>query len=99
MFYDYLLFVMNKTITENDIGQQISTWLKVAEGFMGDVQPTTGDFKASMGWGDDVKGQFTLYTGEKLTVGGVVSFNDITYEVEKMVEWDYFIYSLKRVDL
>lgn len=99
MFYDYLLFVMNKTITENEIGQEVSTWVKAEEGFMGDIQPTTGAFKQSVGWGDDVKGQNTLYTDEKLTVGGVVSFNDITYEVEKMVEWDYFIYSLKRVDL
>ena len=98
MFYDYLLFKMIKTITENEIGQEVATWEKGLS-FYGDIQPTTGDFKASMGWGDDVKGQFTLYTDEKLTVGGVVSFNDITYEVEKMVEWDYFIYSLKRVDL
>lgn len=97
MFYDYIIFKMIKSIVENEIGQEISTWIK-GESFNGDIQPTTGAFKQSVGWGDDVSGVFTLFTDEPLQIGDIVDYEG-TYEVEKVVKWDYYIYSLKKVDI
>lgn len=96
MFYDYEIFKMVKSVVENEIGQEISTWVK-GTSFEGDIQPALGTFKATMGWGDDVKGELTLYTDEPLQIGDRVDYGGV-YEIEKLVKWDYYIYSLKRVD-
>lgn len=97
MFYDYVVYKMIKSTMENEIGQEISTWVK-GESFDGDIQPTTGTIKQSVGWGDDVSGVFTLFTDEPLQIGDMVDYNG-TYEIEKVIEWDYYIYSLKKVDV
>lgn len=97
MFYDYTLSKMVETITVDEIGQEIKTYNE-GTSFIGDIQPITGNTKQSMGWGDDVVGTLTLYTDESLSIGEIVSYNG-TYEIEKSMQWDYFIYSLKKVDL
>lgn len=97
MFYDYTLYKTIKTITENEIGQKISTYSKGVE-FIADIQPNTGQFIASMGWGDDVKGQLVCFTDKRLNIGDIIYYNG-TYEIEKKVEWDYFIYTLKAVEV
>lgn len=98
MFYDDTIYKMIKTIVENEIGQEVPKWVKELIGFEGDIQPTTGAFKQSVGWGDDVSGTLTLFTDEPLQIGDMVDYEG-TYEIEKKVEWDYYIYSLKKVDV
>lgn len=97
MFYDYELCTLIKTTIENEIGQVIETFER-GEKFWGDIQPTTGDFLQSFGWGEDCKSNLTLFTDESLNIGDYVDYKGY-YKVEKRIEWDYFIYSLKKVDL
>ena len=97
MFYDYTLFKTIVETKENKIGQDVLTYSK-GEPFDADIQPITGEFKASMGWGDDVQGQLVCYTDENINIGDIVYFNG-TYEIEQKVAWDYFIYTLKAVEV
>lgn len=97
MFYDYTLYIMKCKNIINEIGQQITIFEK-SDSFVGDIQPVTGQTKTAMGWGDDVKSQLTLYTDTALKVGDVVEYNNVMYEVEKSITWDYFVYGLKGLE-
>lgn len=97
MFYDYELFKTIVIEVKDELGQVKKEYVNSEHSFMGDVQPVTGTFKKSMGWGDEVTGELTLYSDEALDIGDIVNYNGL-YEIEKKAQWDYFIYSLKRLN-
>lgn len=95
MFYDYKLSKVIETITVDEIGENIKTYLK-DKPFEGDIQPVDEATRVRT-WGKDVVGTLTLYADESLNVGDIVHYKK-PYRIEKTIDWvDYKMYLLEEV--
>lgn len=98
MFYDKLISIYNETIIKNEIGH-INKSYTFLKNINCDIQPSTVDIIRKT-FGEDIESFFIVFSDENISPGTVVSFNNMTYKIDKKVDWiDYKIYSLVGCDV
>ena len=98
--YDELYKVIQNKV-KNDLGQVMTTYTKEQLPYMVNIQPIE-EKSVKYTFGEDISSTIQAYVEKEInfSIGDVVIFENLAYEVEKKVPWkSYDIIALKRVDI
>lgn len=92
------VWTTTKTTIKDNKGQLIVKYDKGIR-FLCDVQPVTAE-SIKKTWGIDLESSKQIFSDVFLKVGDIVLYKNVSYEIEKKVEWDsYNIYAIKEMDV
>jgi hypothetical protein len=98
MFYDYIIYKTIKTTINNEIREEISTYVK-GDFIECDIQPASSDLMRKT-FGEDIVANYLIFTDELLGVNEILVFDDKSYKIKKLIDWiDYRIYAIESVDI
>ena len=100
-FADDELYKVIQSEIKNDLGQMVTTNTKEQLPYMVNIQPIE-EKSVKYTFGEDIESTLQAYVEKEMnfSIGDVVVFENLTYEVEKKVAWkSYDIIALKRVDV
>ena len=100
-FADDELYKVIQDKIKNDLGQVVTTYIKEQLPYMVNIQPIE-EKSVKYTFGEDISSTLQAYVEKEMnfSIGDVVVFENLAYEVEKKVPWkSYDIIALKRVDI
>ena len=100
-FADDELYKVIQDKIKNDLGQVVTTYTKERLPYMVNIQPIE-EQSVKYTFGEDISSTIQAYVEKEInfSIGDVVIFENLAYEVEKKVPWkSYDIIALKRVDV
>ena len=100
-FADDELYKVIQSEIKNDLGQVVTTNTKEQLPYMVNIQPIE-EKSVKYTFGEDISSTLQAYVEKEMnfSIGDVVVFENLAYEVEKKVSWkSYDIIALKRVDI
>lgn len=98
-FYDYIADIYKYTNDAVDeYGVSVDGYMKDTS-IECDIQPT-GIEKIKKTYGYDIEANYEMYSDENLNESDIVSWNNETYKIQKIIKWDdYCISLLKQEDV
>ena len=100
-FADDELYKVIQSEIKNDLGQVVTTNTKEQLPYIVNIQPIE-EKSVKYTFGEDISSTLQAYVEKEMnfSIGDVVVFENLAYEVEKKVPWkSYDIIALKRVDI
>ena len=100
-FADDELYKVIQNKVKNDLGHVMTTYTDEQLPYMVNIQPIE-EKSVKYTFGEDISSTLQAYVEKEMnfSIGDVVVFENLAYEVEKKVPWkSYDIIALKRVDV
>ena len=96
-FYNNTINKINKTKIKNSIGQWIDSY-SLGDLIKCDVQPA-GNEVARKTFGEDIECNYIVYCEETLKEGDYIYYKNRSYQIKKLIDWDYSIAAILGVDI